>query len=173
MVLYSDNAGVVFSVADFSLSSADVLAIDGSQLTRSHRDRLLLCSRSSLSSADSTVRQFQLTLALCSPFAQLRRSPLLNVFSRTYVASFLLQAISRHCQMHARIERIRVDTCANDGMPAGDTIGIYVSGRRGSLEPTIDRKRQLYRKFADYYSRSFGFARITHSSGLGCKHRRP
>ena len=35
-----------------------------------------------------------------------------------------------------------------------------VSGLRGSLEPTIDRKRQLYRKFADYYSRSFGFARI-------------
>ena len=38
-----------------------------------------------------------------------------------------------------------------------------VSGRRGSLEPTIDRKRQLYRKFVDYYSRSFGFARITFS----------
>ena len=37
---------------------------------------------------------------------------------------------------------------------------MYVSGRRGSLEPTIDRKRQLYRKFVDYYSRSFGFARI-------------
>ena len=68
-------------------------AIGGSQLTRSHR--LLLCSRSSLSSADSTVRQFQLTLALCSPFAQLRRSPLLNVFSRTYVAlSFLFLASS-------------------------------------------------------------------------------
>ena len=38
---------------------------------------------------------------------------------------------------------------------------MYVSGRRGSLEPTIDRKRQLYRKFVDYYSRSFGFARIS------------
>ena len=25
----------------------------------------------------------------------------------------------------------------------------------------MDRKRQLHRKFADYYSRSFGFARIT------------
>ena len=66
---------------------------------------------------------------------------------------------STHC-----IARIRVDTCAHDGMPAGqparDTIGMYVSGRRGSLEPTIDRKRQLYRKFVDYYSRSFGFARI-------------
>ena len=68
-------------------------AIDVSQLTRSHR--LLLCSRSSLSSADSTVGQFQLTLALCSPFAQLRRSPLLNVFSLTYVAlSFLFLASS-------------------------------------------------------------------------------
>ena len=31
---------------------------------------------------------------------------------------------------------------------------MYVSGRRGSLEPTIDRKRQLYRKFADYYSKA-------------------
>ena len=97
-------------------------AIDGSQLTRSHR--LLLCSRSSLSSADSTVRQFQLTLALCSPFAQLRRSPLLNVFSRTLPCpfSFLLQAISRHCLMQSSthcIARIRVDTCAHDGMPAG------------------------------------------------------
>ena len=81
---YSDNAGVVFSVADVSLSSADSRSTVLMQLTRSHR--LLLCSRSSLSSADSTVRQFQLTLALCSPFAQLRRSPLLNVFSRTYVA---------------------------------------------------------------------------------------
>ena len=25
----------------------------------------------------------------------------------------------------------------------------------------MDRKRQLHRKFVDYYSRSFGFARIT------------
>ena len=58
------------------------------------------------------------------------------------------------------LNRIRIDTCADDGMPARDTIGMYVSGRRGSLEPTMDRKRQLNRKFVDYYSRSFGFARI-------------
>ena len=44
--------------------------------------------------------------------------------------------------------------------PADHTIGMHVSGLRGSLEPTMDRKRQLHRKFADYYSRSFGFARI-------------
>ena len=86
---YTDNAGVVFSVADVSR-----LTIDGSQLTVAFSSPLY-SSRSSLSSADSTVRQFQLTLALCSPFAQLRRSPLLNVFSRTYVAlSFLFLASS-------------------------------------------------------------------------------
>ena len=61
-----------------------------------------------------------------------------------------------------RIERIRIDTCADDGMPAvPDTIGMHVSGLRGSLEPTMERKRQFHRKFVDYYSRSFGFARIT------------
>ena len=51
----------------------------------------------------------------------------------------------------------------NAGLPAGDTVGMHVSGLRGSLEPTIDRKRQLYRKFADYYSRSFGFDRTSSS----------
>ena len=51
--------------------------------------------------------------------------------------------------------------------PARDTIGMYVSGRRGSLEPTIDRKRQLYRKFADYYSRSQSFARINNYFSVG------
>ena len=43
---------------------------------------------------------------------------------------------------------------------ARDTVGMHVSGLRGSLEPTMDRKRERHRKFADYYSRSFGFARI-------------
>ena len=52
--------------------------------------------------------------------------------------------------------------------PAQDTVGMHVSGLRGSLEPTTDRKRQLHRKFVDYYSRSFGFARIkTVASILG------
>ena len=34
------------------------------------------------------------------------------------------------------LSRILIDTCADDGMPARDTIGMYVSGRRGSLLPT-------------------------------------
>ena len=87
---------------------------------------------------------------------------------------FLLQAsaISRHCLMQSsslnanqalnrmyRAERIRIDTCADDEMPTGqparDTVGMHVSGLRGSLEHTMDRK------FADYYSRSFGFDRIS------------
>ena len=48
---------------------------------------------------------------------------------------------------------------------------MHVSGLRGSLEPTRDRKRQLHQKFADYYSRSFGFARIndTGAKPYSCK----
>ena len=57
--------------------------------------------------------------------------------------------------------------CRPASQPARDTIGMYVSGRRGSLEPTIDRKRQLYRKFVDYYSKASlelinRFTRIEH-----------
>ena len=40
---------------------------------------------------------------------------------------------------------------------------MYVSGRRGSL----DRKRQLYRKFADYYSRSFGSLELMKYGSIG------
>ena len=36
--------------------------------------------------------------------------------------------------------------------PARDTVGMHVSGLRGSLEPTMDRKRHLDRKFADYFA---------------------
>ena len=75
-------------------------------------------------------------------------------------------AISRHCLMQSSslnanqaLNRIRIDTCENDEMPTGqparDTVGMHVSGLRGSLEHTMDRKRQLDRKFAYYYSQSF------------------
>ena len=53
-MVYSDNAGVAFIVADVSLAIISRLAIDGSQLTLAFSSPLY-SSRSSLSSADSTV----------------------------------------------------------------------------------------------------------------------
>ena len=114
----------------------------------------------------STVRQF----SLCSPLEAFTAPQRLLAFTLPSPFPFMLQANltvqslvslmqSSSLKANQALNRIRIDTSADDGMSARDTIGMYVSGRRGSLLPTIDRKRQFHRNLqiitpklrSDYY----------------------
>ena len=96
---------------------------------------LLLCSRSSLSSTDSTVLS-----CACFPleecFLFLARA---NLTTQSLVTVFIIQC--KPCnQVLNRIYKVNINTCADDGMPAAGLL-YHMSGRRGYLLPTIDQKR--------------------------------
>ena len=161
---YSDNAGVVLSVADVSQTrdhrfSADARVVFSfvAALACHQQTRQFSADACAVFSVGGVHRAPQRLLAYvrCLVLALIKPTSLCNLSSLSNAVVIANQALNR-----MPIERIRIDTCADDGMPAGRTIGMHVSGLRGSLEPTMDRKRQLHRKFADYYSRSFSFARI-------------
>ena len=97
---------------------------------------LLLRSRSSLSSADSTVLSWRLRCVL-----RWRRSPFLNVFSLTLPCPFPFKSTSlRYSLMQSSsnwvlycIKWTRIDTCADDGMPA------YRTGHRWNARAWTSR----------------------------------
>ena len=124
------TADVVFSVADFSLSSVDSRStIDGSQLTLALSSPLACHQQTRQFSADAC--------AVFSVGGVHRSSTSSRVRTSRCPFLFLLQAATSLCNLSSLsnavvitvnanqalnrmpIERIRIDTCADDGMPTG------------------------------------------------------